>query len=270
MELQNLLSKVQLIAEEAGKIILQIYQESDYQIRHKLDNTPVTKADMAAHCYIQKSLYDFIPGLPILSEESSAISWNERAHWNSYWLIDPLDGTREFIKKNDEFTVNIALIDNHEPILGVVYAPVFSTIYYAARGVGVFKKESGGADFPIHVRTAPDVPVIAGSRSHPGEYLSCFLDNIGSYHLMTKGSSLKTCLVAEGKADIYPRLGLTSEWDTAAAQCVLELAGGSIQDLNGNRLLYNYKESLLNPLFLAFGDASKNWLSYLPAALKAE
>jgi 3'(2'), 5'-bisphosphate nucleotidase len=175
-----------------------------------------------------------------------------------------LDGTKEFVKRNGEFTVNIALIRGHEPVLGVVEVPVTGQRYLAARGEGAFHHEPGEIAQPIAVSPLQDGPVrVVGSRSHGGASLTAFLAQLGEYNLISIGSSLKFCLVAEGKADIYPRLGPTSEWDTAAAQCIVEEAGGQVIATNGARLTYNAKESLLNPHFLVFGDASRDWLSYL-------
>jgi 3'(2'), 5'-bisphosphate nucleotidase len=194
----------------------------------------------------------------------------ERHNWQRYWLVDPLDGTREFIKRNGEFTVNIALIEGHEPVLGVIYVPVTRVLYYACRGHGAYKKEAGATAtaLEVHPWAGEGTALVAGSRSHAGEHLKFFLDRVGDYELVSMGSSLKLCLVAEGKADIYPRFGLTSEWDTAAAQCVVEEAGGMVVDLNGTPLRYNTKESLLNPYFLVIADPSGNWERFIPDAVK--
>lgn len=262
-DLQKLLPGVIEVAKVAGEQILKIYNQ-DFSVQHKKDRTPVTEADMAAHAVIDDGLEEIAEEFPVLSEESAAISFEDRARWECYWLVDPLDGTREFIKQNGEFTVNIALIDSHRPVLGVIYAPVLSCCYYAAKGLGAFKQEDNKPAMPIHVqKTRRKKVIIAGSRSHRGESLDRFLENIGEYEIFAMGSSLKSCLVAEGKADIYPRLGPTSEWDTAAAQCIVEEAGGFITDTNMQSLPYNTKDSLLNPYFFAFGDNSVNWSDYL-------
>ncbi len=251
------------VAISAGKRILEIY-ERGYSVEHKEDQSPLTEADMAAHAIIDDGFAEFTPEIPVLSEESANIPFDERASWQRYWLVDPLDGTREFIKRNGEFTVNIALIDNHEPVLGVVYAPVLGVYYYACRGQGAFKRDGVSAAERIHTRPHGHIPVtVAGSRSHRGDSLERFLANLGEYELISMGSALKTCLVAEGKADVYPRLGPTSEWDTAAAQCVLEEAGGLLTDMAMRPFRYNEKEELLNPHFFAFGDPRVDWSRYL-------
>lgn len=255
------------LAISAGQRIMEIY-DTDFGVEHKSDNTPLTEADMAAHHTIVDGLSKLTPEIPILSEESANIPFAERAQWQRYWLVDPLDGTREFVKRNGEFTVNIALIDNHESILGVVYAPVTGDTYYAARGKGAFKKNIKDATnseaVAIHCRPkTADSTIIAGSRSHRGDSLEAFLAKIGDYEIISMGSSLKSCLVAEGRADIYPRLGPTSEWDTAAAQCVVEEAGGRITKTDMQPLRYNTKDELLNPYFLVIGDINFDWGQYL-------
>ena len=262
-DLQQLLTGVLSIAREAGDTIMAIYNR-DFSVQQKKDETPVTEADMAAHAVIDDGLEELAPEYPVLSEESAAIRFEDRARWERYWLVDPLDGTREFIKRNGEFTVNIALIDGHKSILGVVYAPVISTMYYAAKGLGAFKQEQDQPAVAIHVREKRrDKLIIAGSRSHRGSSLEKFLKNVGEHEIFGMGSSLKSCLVAEGKADIYPRLGPTSEWDTAAAQCVVEEAGGRITNTRMETLPYNTKDKLLNPHFFVFGDKNVDWSEYL-------
>ncbi len=263
--LKQLLSDAVAISKEAGNTIMEIYQHTDLGIEQKDDKTPVTDADFAAHRLIEQRLQLLHPEYPVLSEESTQIPWLERSGWSIYWLIDPLDGTREFIKRNGEFTVNIALITDHKPVLGVVHAPAQEVTYMGAHGVGAYRLDRDGSRHPIHVRPSANPPVVAGSRSHAGAELRAFLDRLGEYELISMGSALKTCLVAEGRADLYPRLGLTSEWDTAAAQCVLEEAGGQLTDIQGRRLLCNTKDSLLNPFFIAFGDASCRWFDLITA-----
>ncbi|APZ44295.1 3'(2'),5'-bisphosphate nucleotidase CysQ [Acidihalobacter ferrooxydans] len=263
-QLRTLLPRIIDTAKAAGQAIMAVYDNADRGIVQKDDKTPVTDADYAAHRLIVEQLGALQPQYPVLSEESESIPFAERAGWATYWLIDPLDGTREFIKRNGEFTVNIALVHGHDTLLGVVYTPALGITYEAAHGLGARRHDAHGTQ-RIHVRAAPPTPVIAGSRSHAGPHLQAMLENIGDYELISMGSALKTCLVAEGRADLYPRLGLTSEWDTAAAQCVLEEAGGQLTDTQGRRLRYNTKESLLNPHFLAFGDASRDWVGLCPA-----
>jgi len=252
------------LAREAGERILEIYAREDHGVREKADRSPLTEADMASHRTIVEGLRRLTPELPILSEESADVPWEERRRWHRYWLVDPLDGTKEFIKRNGEFTVNIALIENGVPVLGVVQVPVRRLSYFACRGRGAFRQEGEAAAEPIHVRALGVGPVrVAGSRSHGGDTLHRFLERLGPHELISMGSALKLCLVAEGRADVYPRLGPTSEWDTAAAQAVVEQAGGQVTDLELRPLRYNTRESLLNPHFLVFGDASKDWKALL-------
>lgn len=259
----ELMQQVIDIAIEAGKAIMTVYEE-EISVSQKEDNSPLTKADLAAHHIIVNGLSKCAPNVPILSEESAAIPFDERKTWQTYWLVDPLDGTREFIKHNGEFTVNIALIQQHRAVLGVVYAPAIGHLYYATRGQGAFHRVSDGQAHPIQARDLDSQQlVVASSRSHAGDRLVKFLDTLGPHTLLSMGSSLKICLVAEGKADVYPRLGLTSEWDTAAAQCVLEEAGGLLVCTDNQPLLYNTKESLLNPEFFATGATTYDWSRHL-------
>ena len=267
-DMNELLATVNQLAQLAGKQIMEIY-ETDFDVKHKDDKSPLTKADMAAHDTIVTGLQEIVPHWPILSEESANIPYEERTQWPCYWLVDPLDGTREFIKRNGEFTVNIALIEEHKPILGVVYVPATRITYFAAVGQGAFKWLPEQSPESIQVRSCPsDRLTVAGSRSHAGQSLQKFIAGLGvEVELVSIGSSLKSCLVAEGKADIYPRFGPTSEWDTAAAQCVVEQAGGYLTDTQLQPLLYNTKESLINPYFLVFGDKNKGWLHYVDQAM---
>lgn len=251
------------LARRAGAAVLEVYAGS-FAVEHKADNSPLTAADMAAHRIIVAGLAELTPDIPVLSEESKHIDWATRRMWDRYWLVDPLDGTREFVKRNGEFTVNIALIENHVPVLGVVLVPVTDTLYCGIAGAGTFLEAvPGGLPQPVTTRPAAAVPVVAGSRSHGSERQAGMLARLGEYTLLPIGSSIKFCMVARGAADLYLRLGPTSEWDTAAAQCVLEQAGGAVLDLQGRALRYNTKESLLNPEFLALGDPSVDWLARL-------
>jgi len=269
--LGELVEAVNQIAQAAGESIMEVYA-TDFEVEQKDDKTPLTKADMAAHETIITGLKKITPDLPVLSEESANIPYSERASWQRYWLVDPLDGTREFIKRNGEFTVNIALIDDHQPILGAVYVPVTGIAYFAYQSGGAFKRLPDQSPQPIQARSCPENHLtMAGSRSHAGKSLQKFIEILDTkVELISIGSSLKTCLVAEGQADIYPRFGPTSEWDTAAAQCVVEQAGGYLTDTQLQRLRYNTKESLLNPYFLVFGDANKDWAPYLAEALSIQ
>ena len=250
------------IARQAGTAIMEIYQQ-DFAVAQKADRSPLTEADLAAHRVIVDGLRGLTPGVPVLSEESSSIPFAERGTWQRYWLVDPLDGTKEFVKRNGEFTVNIALIDSHAPVLGVVGIPVTGRVYYGTRALGAWQDLDRE---PVAIRVEPrhHRPVrVAGSRSHAGDSLKRYLTNLGEHEIVSMGSSLKFCLVAEGQADIYPRLGPTSEWDTAAAQAVVEAAGGRVTDLEMRDLRYNTKDSLLNPYFLVFGDDSHDWSQYV-------
>lgn len=255
------------IARFAGQKILEIYN-SEYSIEHKDDKSPLTDADMAAHHAIVEKLTALTPDIPILSEESSKLPYSERSQWQTYWLVDPLDGTREFIKRNGEFTVNIALIHQHKSIIGVIHVPVLDTDYFGWQGGGSFKIEHAGKPQPIKVKKLDkDSLVVAGSRSHGSEEMQIYMANLEQRYrkpeLLSMGSSLKFCLVAEGRADLYPRIGLTSEWDTAAAHCIVEQAGGRVTKLDMTELDYNTKDSLLNPYFFVFGDDSHDWSQYL-------
>lgn len=265
--MSELLDEVTLIARAAGEAIMEVYR-GHIDVEHKEDNSPLTVADLAANQVIQSNLRKLSPDVPIISEESASIDYSLRSTWRRYWLVDPLDGTREFIKRNDEFTVNIALIEEGRPVLGVVYAPALGLMYTGSAETGAIKQQGTAAPTPIRARRLNTAqPVVAGSRSHSNQKMQVFLhhvaDKLGPPKLLSLGSSLKICLVAEGEADVYPRLGPTSEWDTAAAQAVLECAGGSIVDLQGQPLRYNTKDSLLNPEFFACGVAPPAWQQYL-------
>ena len=263
-ELAGLLEPVVELALLAGNKILEVYNSEEFSIQEKDDKSPLTAADLASHHAIVDGLTALTTDIPILSEESASLPYAERSSWQRYWLVDPLDGTREFIKRNGEFTVNIALIDAGVPVLSVVHVPVSGVSYLACKGQGAFKQEPGGERRAISVRKLGAGPVmVVGSRSHRGDSLISFLEKLGEHDMVGMGSSLKLCLVAEGAADLYPRLGPTSEWDTAAAQCVVEQAGGFVTDTDMKPLRYNTKDSLLNPFFLVFGDDSRDWSAYL-------
>jgi len=245
----------------AGTAILEVYA-AGHEVEFKADESPITRADRAAHEILATRLAAITSAIPVLSEEAEAShAFGVRGAWREFWLVDPLDGTREFISHNGEFTVNVALVRDHRPVLGVVAAPALGLTYYAAEGVGAFRRQDGAEAEPIHVRAAADPLVVVGSRSHRGDSLDGLLARLGTHELRPMGSALKFCLVAEGSADFYPRLGPTSEWDTAAAQAVLEMAGGAVTTLDGQPLRYNQRETLLNPHFIAFGDPSRQWPS---------
>jgi len=250
---KNIQNDVIELAKSEGHRIMEIY-EKDFSIFKKEDQDPLTEADLILHQTIINRLAEITPDIPVLSEESANEELQNRMTWDRYWIIDPLDGTKEFIKKNGEFTVNIALIESHTPSFGVVYAPALDIIYYGGRGIGSFK--GVGEEVIVEIRTKKSTSramKIVGSRSHQSEEFKKFIENYPNADIIPMGSSLKICLVAEGEADLYPRLGPTSEWDTAAAQAVLEGAGGQLEDYNTGKILgYNQKEdSLLNPQFLA-------------------
>ncbi|UPG93650.1 3'(2'),5'-bisphosphate nucleotidase CysQ [Luteibacter aegosomatissinici] len=260
---QACLDEVCAIAREAGDAILTIYAH-DFEVIQKADASPVTTADLAAQAVIAHRLEDIAPGIPVISEEALAAPWAERRTWRRYWLVDPLDGTREFIKRNGEFTVNIALIEDHRSVLGVVLAPVTGDLYAAAHGQGAWRQQAPGAPRnPIRTRAAGDSLRVTGSRSHGGPRGAALLERLGKHETFALGSSLKFCVIARGDADIYLRLGATSEWDTAAAQCVLEEAGGAVLDLAGRPFRYNTRDSLINPEFIACGDTSIDWAARL-------
>ena len=253
-----LLREICAIARAAGRVILEVYGR-DFTVARKHDDSPLTEADQLAHALIRRELERLTPELPLLSEESAPEDHAERRRWSRYWLVDPLDGTKEFLKRNGEFTVNIALVDDHRAVLGAVYAPVLDRLYYGAVDAGAWR-EHGGATATIGVRRTAGAPLrVVGSRSHPSPEVAAYLAALGPHEITDMGSSLKICLVAEGAADIYPRLGPTSEWDTAAAQAVVELAGGTVTTLDGAPLRYNERDTLLNPHFMACGDRSRRW-----------
>lgn len=258
-----LVEPVAQIAARAGEAILEVYA-TDFDVEAKADASPVTQADMAAHRAILRDLRELTPEIPILSEEGGLPEFGERARWTRYWLVDPLDGTREFVKRNGEFTVNIALIEEHRPVLGVVHVPVTRKTYIGGEGYGAELRAKDGTRTPIEVARESASPVrVVGSRSHRGARLDALLEKLADFRMVPMGSSLKFCLVAEGAADVYPRLGPTSEWDTAAAQAVVEQAGGQVLKLDGTPLRYNEKPDVLNPHFVVVGPQDHDWLGIL-------
>lgn len=241
------------LAKAAGEKIMAIYAH-DFDVDYKDDLSPLTQADLASHHCIVDGLRELTPQIPVLSEESSEAEKLNRMSWETYWLIDPLDGTKEFVKKNGEFTVNIALVSDHQPVFGVVYAAALDVTYWGDHSSGAFKVECGN-EKAITVRPRPaNIAdwVVVGSRSHQSDDFKAFMENYADAEIVSMGSSLKLCLVAEGKADLYPRLGLTSEWDTAASQAVVEAAGGQVLALPEMKPLgcNQNADSLLNPHFL--------------------
>ena len=262
MNLDELVEPITELAIEAGNAILTVYA-TDFDVESKSDESPLTQADLASHNCIVAGLKALTPDIPIISEEDGLPEFSVRSAWSRYWLIDPLDGTKEFVNRNGEFTVNIALIDNNRPILGVVHVPVQEKTYIGCDGRGS-ELRADGASKSISVGDASSQAVrIVGSRSHRGTSLDAFLSKLGDHDMVPMGSSLKFCTVAEGNADVYPRLGPTSEWDTAAAQAVVEQAGGQVLELDGKPLSYNRKEDILNPWFVVIGPTDHDWLALL-------
>jgi 3'(2'), 5'-bisphosphate nucleotidase len=250
------------IACMAGEKIMQVYQQ-DFAVIEKADHSPLTEADMAAHHYIVAQLAK-LSDYPILSEESAQLPFAERSQWDTYWLVDPLDGTKQFVQRTDEFCVCIALIHHHQPILGAIYLPVKQISYYACQQQGAFKQvDQQETIISSQTNKSAHLPTIAVSRSHSKGDTQRFLENLGEHQLRISGSAIKACWVAEGKADLYPRLWPTSEWDTAAAQCILEQAGGELTTIDGKAMRYNTKDDLTNPFFFASAEKNKHWSRYL-------
>jgi 3'(2'), 5'-bisphosphate nucleotidase len=264
----GLLEEVEAIARGAGAEIMRVYAR-DFSATQKEDKSPLTEADTAAHEHIILRLGKLQPALPILSEEAVG-DFSSADDSGRYWLVDPLDGTREFIKRNGEFTVNIALIEHGRAILGVVYAPALDVAYLAAEGLGAFKTGKERQRTPIRVAEHEDGSPwrVVGSRSHAGDSLTEFLNCLDAHELMPMGSSLKFCLVAEGSADVYPRMGPTSLWDTAAAQCVVEQAGGRVIQLTGEPISYADSSVVLNPFFLVHGRSAVNWADLFRGSMR--
>jgi 3'(2'), 5'-bisphosphate nucleotidase len=243
------------LAACAGAAIMKVY-DGAFTVERKDDNSPLTLADLESQRIIVDRLRQLTPDVPILSEESAQAPWAVRQSWRELWVVDPLDGTREFVKRNGEFTVNIALVVEHEAVLGIVSAPAQGISYWGAAGIGAFRQDERGAVRPIRI-SAPAAPLrVVGSRSHMSPETAAYLAGFPPYEMTGVGSSLKFCLLAEGKADLYPRFGPTSEWDTAAGQALLEAAGGHVTRLDGHRLRYNCRESLINGDFVAFSEPS--------------
>jgi 3'(2'), 5'-bisphosphate nucleotidase len=264
-----------LAAKHAGEAILEVY-DSDFAVEQKDDKSPLTLADKRSHEIIEKVLEQTITvnnsTVPILSEEGKETSYDEREKWEYFWLVDPLDGTKEFVKRNGEFTVNIALIHKHKPVLGIIYIPVKDVFYFAAKNFGTYKLENSRIltdDLSIEelIDKSQRLPLVSnnkttltviGSRSHTSEEFTEFVRRLNEKHenveFISSGSSLKLCLVAEGKADVYPRFGPTMEWDTAAGQAIVEQAKGTVMETETNKPLTYNKNNLLNPFFIVSGQ----------------
>ena len=256
------------LAAAAGREILDVY-DTAFDVTTKDDASPLTEADLRAHRVIVEGLHELTPDVPVISEEAEPPPFEERRHWQRYWLVDPLDGTKEFVSRNGEFTVNIALIEDGEPVLGVVGVPVRGHIYVGdCHANEAFRMKEGRRE-PLRTRAMkPGAVTVVASRRHGGDRLAGYLDTLAkSFEIVRRpvGSSLKFCLLAEGEADFYPRLGPTSEWDIAAAHAVLQAAGGSVMLTDGAPLRYNAKESFLNPDFVAIGDPGFPWRDHLPS-----
>jgi len=260
--IQTLVPRLVTLAHQAGEAVMKFYSQDELTTTYKEFDSPLTCADIASHDLIVEQLQALTPSVPVLSEESQAVPYETRQRWRTFWLVDPLDGTKEFIKRNGEFTVNIALIEDGQPIFGIVHAPALNVTYFAARGLGAFKKTAQNQMRQIEVAECePSRMKVVVSRSHASDEVKRFLDKIDPLECLSIGSSLKICLVAEGEAHLYPRLGPTMEWDTAAAQCIVEMAGGAITDLAGQTLRYN-KPDLHNPDFIVSGTSGFPWQRY--------
>ena len=256
------------VAREAASEILRVY-DTGFEVEHKADNSPLTAADLAAHRCIVDRLQTITPEIPVLSEESAdTIATHTRRTWSRLWVVDPLDGTREFVKRNGEFTVNIALVEGAEVMFGVIQAPVTGALWHGTRGRGAFRRD-GDRDVAIHVRCPARAPLrVAASRSHRNLRTEALMARItrdmgSETEAMALGSSLKFCRLAEGGMDVYPRFGPTNEWDTAAGQAILEAAGGCVLDRKGRPLQYNQRDTLLNGDFIALGDPSLPWVDWV-------
>jgi 3'(2'), 5'-bisphosphate nucleotidase len=248
---------VTAVARAAGRAILAVYREG-FDVRAKVDGSPLTRADLDAHAVIRSGLAALDPELPMLSEESEDLSFDRRRHWRRYWLVDPLDGTREFVNRSDEFTVNIALVEGDRPVFGVVHAPVLDCTYYGGAGLGAFRLRDDEPPERIRVRPPSGRElVVFASRSHAGPRTTRFLQRLAEERDLTvlqRGSALKACFVADGSAHLYPRFGPTSEWDTAAAQAVVEAAGGVVREIGTDTpLRYNTPDLRNPPFYVAYG-----------------
>ncbi len=256
LNLPLLLSQVEQIARDAGEVILEVYGEEDLGVEHKSDDSPLTRADLAANALIVERLSSVQPLLPILTEEAVE-DFTGADDDGRYWLVDPLDGTKEFIKRNGEFTVNIALIEQGRPLLGVVFAPVLGTLWKGGEGLGAFRVDAEGDQKAMQVSThQPGTSwKVFASRSHLGPHTLAWMEALGEYELIRMGSSIKLCLVAEGQGHLYPRLGPTCLWDTAASHAIINAAGGQLLTPEGVELSYADTSETLNPHFIVYGGS---------------
>ena len=261
--LPALLSGAAQVARTAGAEIMRIY-ERGFSVQTKDDHSPLTEADLASQRIIARGLADIAAEIPLLGEESAALEIARRREWRTLWLVDPLDGTREFVKRNGEFTVNIALVHDHVPIAGVLYAPAHDVLYTGAHGLPAQRCDAGAMPRVIAAAAcASQPPRVLGSRSHRGASLDGLLARLGPHVLVSAGSALKFGWLADGRADLYPRFSPTCEWDTAAGQAIAEAAGAHIVGLDGRPLRYNERDTLINPSFLGWSDTTRNWLKLL-------
>lgn len=264
------------LAEAAGRAILAVYA-AEFAVTAKLDHSPLTAADLAAHAVLVEGLQALSPDIPVLSEEAAEIPWATRRSWSRLWLVDPLDGTREFVKKNGEFCVCLALIEDGVPLLGVVHAPVLGVTWSALRGQGAWRREAGAGELRLAVRppwtaAAPETadpaqpkPAlrVAASRSHRDARTDALLARLPDALPVAMGSAIKFGLLAEGRLDLYPRFAPTAEWDTAAGQCLVEAVGGAVLGLDGEPLRYNRRPQLVNTDFIALADPTLPWRTWL-------
>lgn len=276
MNPEMLLDQVVSIATEAGQVIREIYQQGSYEREIKDDNTPVTSADLASHELILQKLKALTPDIPVLSEEDAEVPLSVRQRWSRYWLVDPLDGTGEFIAGSGDFSVIIALVENHKPVMGVVYVPMTEVSYFAYAGHGAFKQVDGVVQ-QIHSKqhrelsgdfskSSDQLRIAVSRRQDPQKVLRLFHDASQCELVVLGGAALKSCLVAEGHADCYLRVGPTGEWDTGAAQIIIEEAGGQLRDMTLQPLSYNERETLINPDFIVMGAPALHWDKILNAS----
>ncbi|HSS63824.1 MAG TPA: 3'(2'),5'-bisphosphate nucleotidase CysQ [Gammaproteobacteria bacterium] len=259
IEADRLIRSVIGISKRAADVIMAIYS-TPFGVRHKSDHSPVTEADMASDALINQALTRLTPGRPVLSEESECPPFELRSKWQRYWLVDPLDGTQDFVSRRGDFTINVALVKGHVPVLGVIYVPEKESCYYARAGGGAYRMDREGGPSRLRVKDKAENPIrVVTSRSRRNPMTGAFIESLGEVRIERMGSALKSCRVAEGGADVYPGFSRTSEWDTAAAQCIVEEAGGKMIDFDGRPLRYNTRAGLRNPGFLAVGDTRRDW-----------
>ncbi|MDT8410277.1 MAG: 3'(2'),5'-bisphosphate nucleotidase CysQ [Wenzhouxiangellaceae bacterium] len=265
--LQKLVPGLLEACRQAALAILEVYDRADFDISSKDDASPLTAADMASHYSLVAALERLTPDIPILSEESVDIGFEQRRRWDRLWVVDPLDGTREFIKRNGEFTINVALVEQQRPVLGIIAIPVTGQAYTGVVGRGAMRWTDYRDGEPIETRRPPaDPPVVLGSRSHANPRTEAYFEQLGEHEKISRGSALKFCSVAAGEADLYPRLGPTSEWDTAAGEAIVTAAGGKVCLADGRPMRYNARTTTLNGDFMVAGDPDYPWPMPRPSA----